>query len=575
LIFKAGNSFCNHMGNKSFAMGYKTGKIVALLVSFSLLIILSSCFSRHKKTAVSFFGSQTAKFSEDDFASALKTSFGDNPADSSFLKNKNSDIGKRMRYVYSTYEFLPLWLNENGNTDAAEKFLEELGNLKKEGIGPERYKLSELIDRLQAFKKSKTVDAAQLLALDTTLTRTYLQASKDLLLGMISPKKADSLWYHANDSNWHPEHSLINTLANEEKYPTLDSFRSRLKTYDLLMKAREHYGKLAQDNRFMSAKKALSENRGAADSLIPYIIRTELPFNAGSADVTTESGLALLLNSYQEYYSIKPTGKLDTTTLKCLTRLPDSVLTTIDLNLERVRWMQQNPEPLYVIVDVPLMELFLHNGGQDAMHMRVVVGKPIRQTPSLSADMANVVINPPWGVPPTILKKDVLPGMQKSGSAYLAKKDLKVFDHKGHEVDASRVNASNYKQFMFKQPPGDDNALGYVKFNLPNKWDIYLHDTPHRDLFDKTDRAQSSGCVRVQQPKEMAVYILSEIEKKNFTMETLDSAIRTQKTKWEILKNKIPVHIVYLTAFDDPSHSYSRFPQDIYKRDKALAMALK
>jgi murein L,D-transpeptidase YcbB/YkuD len=114
-----------------------------------------------------------------------------------------------------------------------------------------------------------------------------------------------------------------------------------------------------------------------------------------------------------------------------------------------------------------------------------------------------------------------------------------------------------------------------VKFNLPNRFDIYLHDTPHRELFDKTDRWQSSGCVRVQKPREMALFILSDIEGRHFTNETIDSIIRTQKTKWEILKNKIPVHIVYLTAIEDDTHGYIRFTKDVYKRDRKLAAALK
>lgn len=204
------------------------------------------------------------------------------------------------------------------------------------------------------------------------------------------------------------------------------------------------------------------------------------------------------------------------------------------------------------------------------MNMRVVVGKNARQTPALNARMANVVINPSWGVPPTILKKDVLPGVQRGGSSYLARKDLKVYDHKGNPVDPSLVNASNYKQFVFRQPPGDDNALGYVKFNLPNKWDIYLHDTPHRELFAKEDRAWSSGCIRVQKPKEMAIYILHEMEGLRYTPERLDSVIQTAKTRYVTLKHKIPVHVVYLTAFDNGNGDV-RFLRDFYRRDAKLA----
>src|ERR1019366_1717542 len=126
---------------------------------------------------------------------------------------------------------------------------------------------------------------------------------------------------------------------------------------------------------------------------------------------------------------------------------PGIILKKLGANMERIRWMQQEFGSLYLVVDVPLMELFLRKDGINVMHMRVVVGKPERQTPSLFATMANGVINPPWGVPPTILKNDVLPGVQKDGKKYLNKKGIKVYDNKGKMVKASSINAGNYKRF--------------------------------------------------------------------------------------------------------------------------------
>ena len=243
--------------------------------------------------------------------------------------------------------------------------------------------------------------------------------------------------------------------------------------------------------------------------------------------------------------------------------------------MERIRWMQRQFGDIYLIVDVPQMELFLRKDGANVQHMRVVVGKPERQTPSLFATMANIVINPSWGVPPTILKKDVLPGLRKSGRKYMRKKGLKVYDNDGNVVDPSFINENNYKRYTYKQAPGDDNSLGYVKFNLPNPWDIYLHDTPHRDDFGKRDRFLSSGCIRLQYPKEMAIYILSDMEKKkNYTPGRLDSIIATHKTKWEILKTKIPVHIAYLTAYADTTGKHVQFMRDIYFRDDKLISLL-
>jgi murein L,D-transpeptidase YcbB/YkuD len=128
----------------------------------------------------------------------------------------------------------------------------------------------------------------------------------------------------------------------------------------------------------------------------------------------------------------------------------------------------------------------------------------------------------------------------------------------------------NLKRYTYKQAPGSDNALGYVKFNLPNPWDIYLHDTPHRTDFGRRDRALSSGCIRLEQPQELALLILGQLEKRDYTQEKLDAMIKTHKTRWELLKTKIPVYITYLTAFEDTSSSHIQYVKDVYNRDEKL-----
>jgi murein L,D-transpeptidase YcbB/YkuD len=398
-----------------------------------------------------------------------------------------------------------------------------------------------------------------------------LQASRDLLLGAIVPKSADSLWFHANDSVWQAYNVLAALGKAETDYPSLDSFRSKIATYRLLREAMVRYDKLAADSQYLYAKQALAKGT-ATDSVKDVIMTSELPWdvNADTAITTYNS----LISAYQYYIGAKNYSKKDSMTRSYLSYPIDTIACKLALNMERLRWMPQNLEPVHVLVNVPLLELFLRVNGYDSMHMEVVVGRTIRQTPSLNARMANVVLNPTWGVPPTIMQKDVLPGMAKSGKAYLRKKGLKVYDFKGNQVDASVVNSSNYKRYVFRQDAGDDNSLGYVKFNLPNKWDIYLHDTPHREDFGKKDRFQSSGCIRVQKPKEMAEFILATLEGKRYTRERIDSVIETHKTRYEVLKNRIPVHVVYLTAFEDSSNTRVHLIYDMYKRDVKLKAAL-
>ncbi|MBS1771699.1 MAG: L,D-transpeptidase family protein [Bacteroidetes bacterium] len=542
----------------------------------SLFIITASVSCKSRKTRAAAQGKShtsvsTTKFDEQDVADRLESLFAANVLpDSVWDKKKVFDVNAAVAKTYSEEEYFPVWLTENGDTSYVVKLKDELAELQNDGLNVERYKLNELNHLLAAYRNEKSPSTDAVLALDTLCTKSYIQASRDLLLGAVVPKYADSLWFHTNDSVWAPYKGLAAMGKGNGSYPSLDSFRSKIVTYKLLRELAAKYQALKKDSNYNAAKNAFA-NGNMSDSITYTIMYAELPAKSyflDSADIHK-----VMMNAYQYYVGAKDHRKKDSITNAYLSNPIDSLLGRVATNMERLRWMQQNIEPRYVLVNVPLMELFFRIDGTDAMHMEVVVGRTIRQTPSLNANMANVVINPPWGVPPTIMKKDVLPGMAKSGKAYLKKKGLKVYDFKGKAVDASVVNNNNYKRYVFRQDPGDDNSLGYVKFNLPNKWDIYLHDTPHREDFGKRDRFQSSGCIRVQKPRELAEFILSGVENRYFTQETLDSIIKTKKTRYEVLKNKIPVHIVYLTAFED-STQHIHFIPDVYKRDRKLQAML-
>lgn len=537
---------------------------VQVILVCTTSFLLFSCSSRHREYKFSEFFT-SSKFDEDDFAEALRAGMGDNAVDSSWGKKKIHKPSEVLRYTYQQSQYLPLWVSEIGDFSLAEKLLADMETLGPDGLSPERYRLTSLKDQMAQLKKEATPELNKVIAFDTACTMAYIQAAHDLTFGMINPKKADSLWYHTNDTIWAPEATLVAQLNDLGKYPELSQYRSKIPTYGYLLQAKERYITLSKSADLKSAKSAIAAGN-AADSIIAFIAGTELGKDTKPADTAAKRSL---IATYQHYYGILPTGKADKATIASMARQPEEMVQLIDANLERLRWMPIAFSEDYILVNVPLMELFLRRDGKDVMHMNVVVGKLARQTPSLNADLAHVVFNPPWGVPPTILKNDVIPGLERSGTAYLQRKDLQVFDLKGNRVDPSVVNAANYKKYVFRQPPGDDNALGYVKFNMPNRWNIYLHDTPHREDFDKPGRAKSSGCVRVQQPQEMAMYILNEIEKRNFTQSRVDTIISTEKTKYEKIKHHLPVHIVYLTAFEGEGKDI-RFIQDIYGRDAKL-----
>jgi len=547
---------------------FRSGISHIIVFSVTVLLLLSSCNRRSAKPGPSGFADES--FSE-HLSEILQ------PVDTTDAATKSWSLSQDMRLVYQMDEYQPVWVKENyAANDAADRLIAELEDMQWDGADITGYKLSYIKDlktKLDTNKKNTVADA---IAFDTTLTQSYLAAARFLLFGVVNPRKVDSLWYLKNDTVWNAPELLVN--GDDGGYPSLNDFRSQFPSYELLRTAYRHYHSLQADSSYLNAIFNLQEPDQSDSVLwlsIGYVIQTEQPWlNFTTNDSMSER--TQLIRAFQTFKSLKVTGKLDSATMAELATGPDVNAKRIYANMERIRWMQRTTGDMYVVVNIPIMELFFHKDGQLVMNKRVIVGKKARQTPSLFANMTNIVINPPWGVPPTILKNDVLPGIQKSGSAYLAKKGLKVYDHNGKLVNVATINAKNYKRYTYRQAPGSDNSLGYVKFNMPNKWDIYLHDTPHREDFEKRDRALSSGCVRVHNPQEMALYILSSIEEKTrYTQGRLDTIIRTRKTRSESLNNKIPVFITYLTVYEDNTGNHIRFGRDIYGRDAKLLAYIK
>jgi murein L,D-transpeptidase YcbB/YkuD len=203
-----------------------------------------------------------------------------------------------------------------------------------------------------------------------------------------------------------------------------------------------------------------------------------------------------------------------------------------------------------------------------------VVGKPYRQTPIFRSEMTYLVLNPTWTVPPTILAQDMLPAQRKD-PGYLARKGLQVIDARGAVVPTSSIDwahatPGNFK-YALRQPPGPDNALGRVKFMFPNSYSVYLHDTPSRNLFEKSERAASSGCIRVENPLELAALLLEG--QPGWDRAAIDRVVAEGKTTTVKLAQPVPVLLTYWTAWVDRD-GVLQLREDVYGRDAKVAAAL-
>ena len=241
----------------------------------------------------------------------------------------------------------------------------------------------------------------------------------------------------------------------------------------------------------------------------------------------------------------------------------------IRVNLERARWVFHKLPPDYIEVDIAGFQAYDIEGANINWTSKVQVGKPFRKTPVFKSKIKYIVFNPTWTVPPTILRKDILPKIKKN-PGYLSKMKISVIDRKGRTVDPNSVNWSQYSKgipYTLRQEPGPHNALGRIKFIFPNKYFIYLHDTPSRSLYGRQNRAFSSGCIRVENNIELAEILLNDPAKWN--RESIQSLIDTNKTRRVNLPKPKPVMLLYVTIRVDENDNFI-FIKDIYERDRQV-----
>ncbi len=247
-------------------------------------------------------------------------------------------------------------------------------------------------------------------------------------------------------------------------------------------------------------------------------------------------------------------------------RNPTGHLDLIRMNLERWRWMPRDLGDRYILVNVPAYQMQVIEGGRTALAMRTIVGESKNPTPLFSDEMTYVVFSPAWNIPDTIIRKEMVPHIVKDPS-YLDRQAIEVVGTSGDVVDLASVDWTDEHAvhgMRFRQAPGPKNALGLVKFIFPNHFDVYLHDTPSRSLFNKVHRALSHGCIRVENPIGLAQYVLRD--QPQWTAPRISAAMNAQQEQTAILKQRLPVHIGYWTAWVSPDGSLT-YTDDPYKLD--------
>jgi murein L,D-transpeptidase YcbB/YkuD len=490
---------------------------------------------------------------------------------------------------YRAREFRPAWIDDGLALGDARSFLAALRLVAADGLDPANYHLAALESLIAEIddsgkKGARGVRPEALADLEMLLTDSFLLCGSHLVNGQVDPETIQSEWFikgRVEDL----AAALERGLAAKDTPGALDSLRPGHVIYKGLRKAYREYSDLAAAGGWPDFPPGLKLVKGDRDARVEVLRQVlmamgDLPrmeVEAVEDPELFDDGLEGAVKRFQRRHGLELDGAIGAGTASALGISAAERLKQIRANLERWRWITQGMGERYILVNVADFRVGVYEADREILSMPAIVGRAYRQTPDFSGKLSTITINPPWNVPPKLAREDILPKVRKD-PAYLRKKGFRIFENwseGAREIDPAAVDWAAVSEerlsYKFRQDPGPQNSLGRVLFQFPNKFDVYIHDTPERWLFSRAARDFSSGCIRVQRPLDLAEYALRDDSV--WTKEKIEEAITGGKTKVIRLRNPLCVHILYWTTWlggDGRTH----FRQDIYLRDAALVRAL-
>lgn len=484
--------------------------------------------------------------------------------------------GKSLRYFdrkaersavekfYGTREYAPLWTQAGKLTDSAKGVISRLKDAASEGLNAADYPVPD-------FAAATSPDA--LADAEMKLTASMLDYARQAQSGRMH-------WSQVSADILYPEHPtdaaevLANISSAKDTSAALDGYNPPHKLYkELRAKLAELRGQgdgpvvQIAEGPALSFKPGTKKQPAVAieDPRVPQL-RAKLGISENADDAHYDAKVAEAVRKFQEGAELKATGVLDDRTVKAINSPKrDRQIDTVIVNMERWRWL---PRQLgasaignaYVILNIPDYTLKVMQNGAQVWTTRVVTGKPGQHaTPLLTETMKYITVNPTWNVPPSIVYNEYLPALQQ---------DPTVLQRMGLKLEQNRDGSVH-----ISQPPGEANALGRIRFNFPNKFLVYQHDTPDKNLFARDERAFSHGCMRVQNPDQYASVLLNIQQPSSYTPEKIRSMYGHSEIDLKFA-TPIPVNITYQTAFVDDAGKL-QIRKDVYGRDASMLSLLK
>lgn len=471
--------------------------------------------------------------------------------------------------LYAKAAYDPIWTGP----EAVNELSDSIEQAWREGMSPDDYHQSQ-VQALRDGSLSLGTAERDLLLTDSLIRITYHYA-----LGKLEPKDYVSSW---NFNHVLPERDPVEWLGEVIKNGGITAGLGKLKPsgamYQNLITSLARYRAISASGGWATISDGPTlrkGDRGQRVSRLRLRLQTEGDLTEGGSAAPDDFDDELEQGTirFQRRHRLDADGVVGKQTLVAMNVPVDQRIGQIRVNLERARVLQDMPGTA-VIVDIAGFEVSFFRDGRRLLRSRAQVGRPYRSTPVFRENISYIEFNPTWTVPPTILVKDVLPAIKRDPD-YLNSRNMQVLTADGKVVDPGSVNWQEYPQrgfpYLIRQQPGPGNALGRVKVMFPNKHMVYLHDTPSRDLFNRSERTFSSGCIRVEKIEELVELLLDDPQQWNPA--AINAAIETRKTRRVSLANPVPIYLVYWTVQVEEDGEV-HFKRDPYGLDRQLLKAL-
>ena len=477
---------------------------------------------------------------------------------------------------YANREFEPAWTNKKNKTD----LIESIESAYDEGLDPKDYHLEQLKAYMEKSKKSK-LNQTEKADMDLLMTDALILYASHLLEGKLEQSDLRKKWdVERNEGPSNPDSLLTVTLHNKNIKGTLDDFKPNHYMYNLM---KFHLKKLraeAENGGWPEVSEGETLKPGDSDERIieirQFLIAVgDLEEKPVDDEELFDEQLEEAVKKFQLRHKLTNDGVIGKGTIEQMKVPIEDRIDMIIINLERTRWIFQQPDSDFLLVNIAGFHVKRISDRQEVFDSRVIVGKYHKETPVFKGVMKYIVMNPTWTLPYSIATHETLPRLKKD-PGYLAAKHMEVMDRNGKILNSSTIDWSQYSAgnfpFIIRQKAGPWNALGEVKFIFPNKYSVYLHDTPSRGLFNRQDRAFSHGCIRTEDKWGLLMSLMDDPEVWN--MDKINEILKSGKTTTINLPKPINIYLIYLTTAVDHENNLM-FMKDIYKRDKAVLKAMK